>query len=176
MRESLQRAIAEIEKLPAEEQDAVAERILSGLDADRKWDALFDATTDEQWARIEAMARRDIAEGTISLEDFLDECENALANGDAGAISDAPATSGSAAARNGVAANSHPNAYTAIIRRDGDWWIGWIGEVPGVTCQEATREELLDTLRITLKEMLEINMEDAAASMEGDYQTERIFA
>ena len=78
MRESLQRAIAEIEKLPAEEQDAVAERILSGLDADRKWDALFAATTDEQWARIVEMAWRDIAEGTISLEDFLDEEEARL--------------------------------------------------------------------------------------------------
>jgi predicted RNase H-like HicB family nuclease len=45
--------------------------------------------------------------------------------------------------------------YTAIVKQDGDWWIGWIEEVPGVNCQERSREELLDTLRITLEEALE---------------------
>ncbi|MGC9505858.1 hypothetical protein [Baaleninema sp.] len=24
--------------------------------------------------------------------------------------------------------------YTAIIKKDGDWWIGWIEEIPGVNC------------------------------------------
>ncbi len=47
--------------------------------------------------------------------------------------------------------------YTATIGRDGEWWIGWIEEVPGVNCQEASREELVDSLTITLREMLEIN-------------------
>lgn len=51
------------------------------------------------------------------------------------------------------------NEYTAIIKQDGDWWIGWIQEIPGVNCQESTRDELLETLRITLSEMLEINRE-----------------
>ncbi len=55
------------------------------------------------------------------------------------------------------------NNYTAIIKQDGDWWIGWIQEVPGVNCQEPTREELLETLRITLAEMLELNKEDATS-------------
>jgi len=50
-----------------------------------------------------------------------------------------------------------PNTYTAIIKPDGDWWIGWIEEIPGVNCQEATREELLDSLTVTLKEALEFN-------------------
>ena len=68
------------------------------------------------------------------------------------------------------------NEYTAIIRHDGDWWIGWIEEVPGVTCQEATREELLETLEITLKEMLEIYREDALEFAGDDYQKERITA
>ena len=47
--------------------------------------------------------------------------------------------------------------YTATIGRDGQWWIGWIEEVPGVNCQEASREELLDSLTISLREMLEID-------------------
>ena len=55
------------------------------------------------------------------------------------------------------------NQYTAIIKQDGDWWIGWIQEVPGVNCQESTREELLETLKITLGEMLELNKEDATS-------------
>lgn len=46
------------------------------------------------------------------------------------------------------------NYYTAVIKQDGDWWIGWIEEVPGVDCQEASREELLETLGLTLQEAL----------------------
>jgi len=53
------------------------------------------------------------------------------------------------------------NNYTAIVKQDGKWWIGWIEEVPGVNCQEATREELLESLRVTLGEALEFNREDA---------------
>ncbi len=47
--------------------------------------------------------------------------------------------------------------FTAVIKKEDDWWIGWIEEVAGVNCQERTREELLETLRITLKEALEFN-------------------
>jgi predicted RNase H-like HicB family nuclease len=49
------------------------------------------------------------------------------------------------------------NVYTAVIKQDGEWWIGWIKEVPGVNCQEATRDELLETLKVTLQEALELN-------------------
>ena len=49
------------------------------------------------------------------------------------------------------------NEYTAVIKQDGGWWIGWVEEIPGVNCQERTREELMDTLRITLHEALEMN-------------------
>ncbi len=45
--------------------------------------------------------------------------------------------------------------YTALIRQSEGWWIGWMQEVRGVTCQERTRDELLDTLKITLREILE---------------------
>lgn len=45
-------------------------------------------------------------------------------------------------------------SYTAVIKQAGPWSIGWIEEVPGVNCQERTREELLETLRITLEEAL----------------------
>jgi predicted RNase H-like HicB family nuclease len=60
--------------------------------------------------------------------------------------------------------------YTALIQQRGDWWIGWIEEIPGVNCQERTREELLDTLRITLMEALEFNRQEAIHIAEGGYQ------
>jgi len=45
--------------------------------------------------------------------------------------------------------------YTAVVKQDGEWWIGWIEEVPGVNCQERTRDELLESLRTVLGEALE---------------------
>ena len=53
------------------------------------------------------------------------------------------------------------NNYTAVVKQEGDWWIGWIEEVPGVNCQEATRGELLESLKVTLDEALEFNRADA---------------
>ncbi|MCI0439597.1 MAG: hypothetical protein L0177_10765 [Chloroflexi bacterium] len=72
MRELLQRAIAEIEKLPPEEQDAVAARILADLADEQGWTARFNATTDEEWDRMAEMVRREIASGdTIPLDDVF---------------------------------------------------------------------------------------------------------
>ncbi len=51
--------------------------------------------------------------------------------------------------------------FTAVVKNDGEWWIGWIEEVPGVNCQERSRDDLLKTLRVTLKEALEMNGADA---------------
>ena len=51
--------------------------------------------------------------------------------------------------------------YTAVIKQSGSWWIGWIEEIPGVTCQEHTKEGLLETLKITLKEALDLNRREA---------------
>ncbi len=66
------------------------------------------------------------------------------------------------------------NEYTAVIKQYDGWWIGWIEEVPGVNCQEATRDELFETLMVTLKEILEINKAESIAFAGGDFQTERI--
>ena len=53
------------------------------------------------------------------------------------------------------------NTYTAVVRKSGMWWIGWIKEAPGVNCQEATREELMNSLRVTLREALAFKRRDA---------------
>ena len=47
--------------------------------------------------------------------------------------------------------------FTAVVKNDGEWWIGWVEEVPGVNCQEPSRDELLNALRVTLLEALGMN-------------------
>ena len=66
------------------------------------------------------------------------------------------------------------NRYTAVIKQENDWWIGWIEEVPGTNCQEATRDELIDSLRITLGEALEFNKREALEAAGQNYQEEPI--
>ncbi len=61
------------------------------------------------------------------------------------------------------------NTYTAVVKKDGDWWIGWIEEVPGVNCQEPTKSELLETLQVTLKEALEFNRFEAIEAAKPNY-------
>ena len=53
------------------------------------------------------------------------------------------------------------NQCTAAIQKDGDFWIGWIEEVPGVNSQGKSREELLGNLQSALKEALEMNRQAA---------------
>ena len=65
-----------------------------------------------------------------------------------------------------------PNIYTAITKQDGDWWYGWIEEVPGVNCQERTREELLESLQATLREALEFNRQEAIEAASPGYTEE----
>ena len=54
--------------------------------------------------------------------------------------------------------------YTAVMKNEGDWWFGWIEEIPGVNCQERTHEELIRTLRVTLREALELNRREARSA------------
>ena len=65
-------------------------------------------------------------------------------------------------------------SYTAVIKQQGRWWIGWIEEVPGVNCQETTKEELLETLRVTLREALEFNRPEALEAAGDSFEEEPI--
>lgn len=62
------------------------------------------------------------------------------------------------------------STYRAAIRKDGDWWIGWVQEIPGVNSQGRTREELLENLRSALAEAIELNRQEAIASTQGDFE------
>ena len=54
--------------------------------------------------------------------------------------------------------------YRAIIKKTGDWWIGWLIDLPGVNAQEKTKTELIQSLKIGAQEMLatEIDSEPGA--------------
>jgi predicted RNase H-like HicB family nuclease len=54
--------------------------------------------------------------------------------------------------------------YTAVVKEDAGWWIGWIEEIPGVNCQEHTRDALLETLKVTLSEAIELNRAEAKSA------------
>ncbi|PSB34837.1 hypothetical protein [Chlorogloea sp. CCALA 695] len=69
MTELLRQAISLIEKLPAEQQNAIATQLLADLQDDQKWEPRFAATTDDQWDRMAAMVRQEIASGeTVTLD------------------------------------------------------------------------------------------------------------
>ncbi|MEW6607175.1 MAG: type II toxin-antitoxin system HicB family antitoxin [bacterium] len=44
--------------------------------------------------------------------------------------------------------------FRAVIKKSGDWWIGWLIDIPGVNAQEKTKEELLESLKIGTEDML----------------------
>lgn len=52
------------------------------------------------------------------------------------------------------------NSYTAIYKKDGNFWIGWIEEVPGVHAQEKTKKQLLASLKTILQEALGKSVEE----------------
>ena len=59
---------------------------------------------------------------------------------------------------------------TAIIKQDGDWWIGWVEEIPGANAQEKTKEELLISLREAASDLIELNRQEARATAEEAYE------
>jgi len=68
------------------------------------------------------------------------------------------------------------NKYTAVIKQDSGWWIGWVEEIPGVNSQGKTKAELKRNLRSALTEALELNREDALKAAEADYEETSILA
>jgi hypothetical protein len=62
----LAQALAAIEQLPADAQDAIATRLLAEVADEHAWTERFAATTDAQWDRIAASVRQ-----TIATEDLV---------------------------------------------------------------------------------------------------------
>ena len=68
------------------------------------------------------------------------------------------------------------NEFTAVVQRDGRWWVGWVQEIPGVNSQGESREELMENLRSALREMLEQNRADALKAAGEDFEEVQISA
>ncbi len=58
--------------------------------------------------------------------------------------------------------------FTAVIKQDEGWWIGWVEEIPGVNSQGKTKAELLRNLKSATKEALEFNRAEARAAAQSD--------
>ncbi|MBE9013220.1 hypothetical protein IQ250_23770 [Pseudanabaenaceae cyanobacterium LEGE 13415] len=63
MTELLQQVISEIQKLPADQQDAIASRLMAELKDEHRWTEQFESTTDDQWDRLADLVRQEIASG-----------------------------------------------------------------------------------------------------------------
>jgi predicted RNase H-like HicB family nuclease len=61
------------------------------------------------------------------------------------------------------------NECTAVIKKEKNWWIGRVEKIPGVNCQEKTKEELIETLNVTLKEALGMNRYEALSNAKSDF-------
>lgn len=68
------------------------------------------------------------------------------------------------------------NEYTAVVQKGGRRWVGWLEEIPGVSSQGETREELVENLRSALDEALEMNRSDARQAAADGFEEVRIQA
>lgn len=57
--------------------------------------------------------------------------------------------------------------FTAVYQRDGEWWIGYVEELPGANAQERTLEEARESLREAVADVLDANRELTRTEFEG---------
>jgi transcriptional regulator with XRE-family HTH domain len=50
-------------------------------------------------------------------------------------------------------------AFTAVYQRDGNWWVGYVEELPGANAQGESLEEARESLREAVSLILEANRE-----------------
>ena len=60
------------------------------------------------------------------------------------------------------------NEFTAIIEKDGEWFIGYCPEIPGANGQGRTKEECLQSLSDAISLILEDRREDALRGVPED--------
>jgi predicted RNase H-like HicB family nuclease len=75
-------------------------------------------------------------------------------------------------AKKGV--NTMHNEFTAIIERDGDWFIAYCPEIPGANGQGKTKAECLDNLSQAIDLILEDRREDALRGIPADASREMV--
>jgi hypothetical protein len=60
--------------------------------------------------------------------------------------------------------------FTAIVKRDGEWWLGWIEEIPGANAQERSKDELIISLREAAKDIMDLHRLAALRDAEKDFE------
>jgi predicted RNase H-like HicB family nuclease len=60
------------------------------------------------------------------------------------------------------------NEFTAIVEKDGPWYIAYCAEVPGANGQGKTREECLSNLREAIALILEYRREESLRALPPD--------
>ena len=60
------------------------------------------------------------------------------------------------------------NEFTAIIEKEGDWFIGYCPEIPGANGQGRTKEECRSSLAEAIALILEDRRQDAMKGVPGE--------
>jgi predicted RNase H-like HicB family nuclease len=66
------------------------------------------------------------------------------------------------------------NEFTAVIERDGDWFVGWSPEIPGANGQGRTVEECRESLSAAIQLILEDRREDGLRCAPADALRETV--
>lgn len=68
------------------------------------------------------------------------------------------------------------NEFTAVVERDGPWYIAYCAEVPGANGQGRTREECIASLRAAISLILDQRREDSLRALPPDAEQELVIA
>lgn len=66
------------------------------------------------------------------------------------------------------------NEFTAIVERDGDWFISYCPEIPGANGQGKSKEECLESLRLAIELILDDRREVALRGVPADAVRETV--
>ena len=66
------------------------------------------------------------------------------------------------------------NEFTAVVERDGEWFIAYCAEIPGANGQGRTKEEALQSVREAVALVLEDRREDALRGLPADAIREKV--
>jgi predicted RNase H-like HicB family nuclease len=57
--------------------------------------------------------------------------------------------------------------FTAVFEQDGDWWVGYLEELPGANTQGRTLEEARENLKDAVRLLIEANRELTRRELQG---------
>ncbi len=70
---------------------------------------------------------------------------------------------------------SMANEFTAVIERDGEWFVAYCAEIPGANGQGRTKDEALGSLADAVALILEDRREDALRGLPAGAIQEKVF-